>query len=482
MGKKNYKQKKELPSSVDNLDEEYIEADDLIFNSKFEKTAYERDEEVKYGKYRPIDSDKETEILGVADTSDEDDLPQKTKKKKKKKGIKMQTPAKDSDMDSDIADNASDGMPDSRAWGKKRSTYYSADYVDEDWGGMDGSDAEAAELEEQEAREIQKRMAETLDDADFGLEFFQTDELVKKVEKEVKSIVTKDIEKLSSKEKLDLVKKESPELLGLIEEYKSQIHILKEEIQPIMKAIKEGLLPISSGAEFVKLKFRLLMSFCTNLSFYFVLKSNRVPVKNHPVMKRLVQYKSLLKQLAPVEEKLRTDLDAILKSLKTGEKVKIKPKMVNKKTLKILSALSEEPAKEIKNSQKKNSELTADEVAAVELYNAIKSKKKVEMNSSEEEQELDGTKSEDDVENQEEEYTDEETGKRAITYQIAKNKGLMPARSKEQRNPRVKHRNKFRKATIRRKGAVRQVRSEVSRYGGEISGIKATVVKSVKFK
>lgn len=44
--------------------------------------------------------------------------------------------------------------------------------------------------------------------------------------------------------------------------------------------------------------------------------------------------------------------------------------------------------------------------------------------------------------------------KRAITYQIAKNKGLMPHRKKEQRNPRVKHRNRFRKAKIRRKGAV----------------------------
>lgn len=47
-----------------------------------------------------------------------------------------------------------------------------------------------------------------------------------------------------------------------------------------------------------------------------------------------------------------------------------------------------------------------------------------------------------------------ENGKRAITYEIAKNKGLTPHRKKEQRNPRVKHRNKYRQAKIRRKGAV----------------------------
>ena len=77
---------------------------------------------------------------------------------------------------------------------------------------------------------------------------------------------------------------------------------------------------------------------------------------------------------------------------------------------------------------------------------------------------------------------EEEIGKRGINYQIAKNKGLTPHRSKEQRNPRVKHRMKFKKAQIRRKGAVRAPRKELQRYGGEMSGIKATVVRSVKLK
>lgn len=49
-----------------------------------------------------------------------------------------------------------------------------------------------------------------------------------------------------------------------------------------------------------------------------------------------------------------------------------------------------------------------------------------------------------------------ESAKRAITYEMAKNKGLTPHRKKEQRNPRVKHRMKYRKAVIRRKGAVRK--------------------------
>ena len=70
--------------------------------------------------------------------------------------------------------------------------------------------------------------------------------------------------------------------------------------------------------------------------------------------------------------------------------------------------------------------------------------------------------------------------RRGITYQIAKNKGLQPKRSKLQRNPRVKHRHKFEKAKIKRKGQVREVRKETKKYAGELSGINARVKKGVK--
>lgn len=58
----------------------------------------------------------------------------------------------------------------------------------------------------------------------------------------------------------------------------------------------------------------------------------------------------------------------------------------------------------------------------------------------------------------------------------------MPKRSKLQRNPRLKNRVKYEKAKVRRKGAVREVRTEVSKYAGEFSGINARVKKGVKIQ
>jgi U3 small nucleolar RNA-associated protein 3 len=73
-------------------------------------------------------------------------------------------------------------------------------------------------------------------------------------------------------------------------------------------------------------------------------------------------------------------------------------------------------------------------------------------------------------------------GKRGITYEISKNKGLMPRRKKEVRNPRVKKRMKY-DEKMKKLGSIRQVYKGgegKGGYGGELSGIKTNIVRSVK--
>lgn len=73
-------------------------------------------------------------------------------------------------------------------------------------------------------------------------------------------------------------------------------------------------------------------------------------------------------------------------------------------------------------------------------------------------------------------------GARAITTDIEKNRGLTPHRSKATKNPRKHNRNKFEKATMRRKGQVQEGKpGAAGGYGGEKTGIKSGVTRGVKF-
>ena len=57
----------------------------------------------------------------------------------------------------------------------------------------------------------------------------------------------------------------------------------------------------------------------------------------------------------------------------------------------------------------------------------------------------------------EEETEHKENEKRGITYEMSKNKGLMPSRRKDQQNPRVRYKNKYTKKLKQRKGQVKLI-------------------------
>lgn len=68
---------------------------------------------------------------------------------------------------------------------------------------------------------------------------------------------------------------------------------------------------------------------------------------------------------------------------------------------------------------------------------------------------------------------------RNVNYTIMKSKGLTRKRKKIDRNPRVKHREKYRKALAKRKSRVQEFKEgPQGKYGGESSGFRAGIIRS----
>ena len=62
----------------------------------------------------------------------------------------------------------------------------------------------------------------------------------------------------------------------------------------------------------------LLLSYCTNLCFYFYLKASGIRVSDHPVVAQLVEQRALLEKLRPLETKLKYQIDKLVRAATTG--------------------------------------------------------------------------------------------------------------------------------------------------------------------
>lgn len=354
----------------------------------------------------------------------------------------------------------------SSAWGSKKSSYYSGNRIEND---------EDAELEEEEARMLQSKMMNQLDTDDFGLDAFKnqekklktSDELVAEktaqkalggesedeIDKNLEKI-SKNLEKMSQKEKIEFLRQESPELFELVRDFKEKMDQLKKTLLPIYRLVKNGRIPSSLATDFIVNKTKLFLMYSSHLSFYFAMKSQRFPIDNHPIVKNILQFRNLCKQIAPVDENLDDEIKFLIDSIENDRQLifkKNKQEPVTKRTKKSVK-FTRNLAREDRNKL---------------VYD-------------------DGLESDTDQEivAKHEEITDEgpNADKRAINYEIMKNKGLTPKRDKMYRNPRVRNRLKSRKAMIKHKSIVPKVRTQDKRYAGEATGIRTNVVRAVKIK
>lgn len=398
------------------------------------------------------DDDEEEEVLplNIDDENDEDG-----------ESSEEEEDGEDDDGGSSVQSEAEASVDPSLSWGQRKRLYYDTDYGSKSRGRQSQQEVEEEEREEEEeAQVIQRRLTQALQEDDFGVAWVEA--FAKPVPQvdEAETRVVKDLAKVSVKEKLKMLRKESPELLELIEDLKVKLTEVKDELEPLIQLVEKGVIPPGKGSQYLKTKYNLYLNYCANISFYLILKARRVPAHGHPVIERLVTYRNLINKLSVVDQKLSSEIRHLLTAKEGAGKKDLNPK----------AKLTKTKPKSAKRTDA-NADLTEEpefDEAALEFYKEMEDrpelKRKKEENSAEEQ------------------ALEEQNAKRAITYQIAKNRGLTPRRKKIDRNPRVKHREKFRRAKIRRRGQVREVRREEQRYSGELSGIRAGVKKSIKLK
>ncbi|KAI4310749.1 hypothetical protein MLD38_035701 [Melastoma candidum] len=545
-------------------------------------------------------------------------------------------------VEDEMHDDEEDDEENRVVWSKAKGLYYANDEPM-------SSDNDLPDEEEAEVLRLQKEKAKSFSMEDFGLDEVETYERdseptleeIKAGRKGTSEVgessaiieVEKDLSALTKEEQMDVVYSSAPELVGLLSELNEAVEELEKKINPLLVLLKEREQTTDSGFRYLEVKQILLMAYCQAITFYLLLKSEGQPVRDHPVIARLVEIKSLLDKMRKLDESLPLKLEEILKrksqeaiNIQSVKKTplpsddedqdsessmqhtqqednhevskKLESKVVgtegdklmrqsqqNRKMLEFRAALEEKLRNKIfsstaskrKDKQKllkpvnglfetledfddySNEAVTNGlsnghtlPTATVKIPSYLPAEKRQKIVSGDDDlpkrddvgerrrkHELRvlagaGMNSEDDIADDndidKEDTTDEQgagmdasesgepdddfyeqvkqlreaklaakaekysrpmpvpslpetvDGKRHITYQMEKNRGLTRKRNKDGKNPRSKYRKKHQKKMVARKGQVREIRKPAGPYGGESTGINANISRSIRFK
>ncbi|CAF0947823.1 unnamed protein product [Adineta ricciae] len=352
------------------------------------------------------------------------------------------------------------------SWGTTRKMFYNEDVNAND---------EDAKLEEQEAVQIQRKYYDMLEKSDFGLDLFQSkpstalasDRQLDDQTSHRHVILPDNLLQLSSNERLQLIRDQAPELEPLCKEFKNIFDDIKIYLLPFVQLVIDtsSLEEFHSypGWQFVLSILELYLTYCSYLSLYLMMKSNDLNMSKHPIINDIEQYRKLCQLIDEDFQSMKPDLLKLCESLQekktnANQSSTLVQKVQVAKPRLIMSSGIELPSKSTNGSS------------------SAKPSLRERMMKRREGQ----TKVEHDLKSEQEE--EEKPQKRRITYEIEKNKGLTIKRKKENRNPRVRHRNKYQRALTKRKSRVPTARTEEERYVGEPTGIRAGIKRGIKLK
>jgi hypothetical protein len=259
-------------------------------------------------------SEEEDEVFAVRDDSSEDDDDAED-------GSLGSDESDDDEDESDsVEDDSNRKSSEDKGWGKKKDAYYDADNADYE---LD-SDDDDARLEEEEALRIQTVRAQTMSDADFGLDDLTADtaqsasgdKLAAELDAVLLGQASKKFSDMSPAEKRQLVLADAPELMSLLDELKQRTKECNDVLLPALDKAKNSNIT-SAGLSYLEAKTQLMLSYCSNIIVYLMLKADGRNVADHPVMRKLLECRLLIDKLRPIDGKLKYQIDKLLRACQT---------------------------------------------------------------------------------------------------------------------------------------------------------------------
>ncbi|XP_004930989.1 neuroguidin [Bombyx mori] len=189
-----------------------------------------------------------------------------------------------------------------------------------------------------------------------------------------------------------------PQAMKLLKEMNVNVQQVSQLVDNMLVRVKNGELSTDKGLSFLEMKYQMLLSYLINLTYIVLRKCSGERIESDPSIDRLIEIRTVLEKIRPIDSKLKYQIDKLVKSAVVGAVSEDDPQTYRANPNNLVSKIdnSEEESSETSDVEGKKEKVKSniyvppklaavhfDEVSRTEADKKIKEKSKKQfLNSS----------------------------------------------------------------------------------------------------
>ncbi|CAG9099144.1 hypothetical protein JYU34_002541 [Plutella xylostella] len=106
--------------------------------------------------------------------------------------------------------------------------------------------------------------------------------------------------------------------MNLLKEMNGNVHQVIQLVDNMIVRVKNGELSTDKGLGFLEMKYQMLVSYLINLTFIVLRKCSGERIESDPTIDRLIEIRTVLEKIRPIDSKLKYQIDKLVKSAVVG--------------------------------------------------------------------------------------------------------------------------------------------------------------------
>ncbi|KAL3282455.1 hypothetical protein HHI36_005639 [Cryptolaemus montrouzieri] len=109
-----------------------------------------------------------------------------------------------------------------------------------------------------------------------------------------------------------------PQALVLLSEMNVSAQHVATLVDKMIQKVRNGELTTDQGLSFLEMKYNMLLSYLINLTFIVLRKCSGEKIVGDPCIDRLVEIRTILEKIRPIDHKLKYQIDKLVKTATSG--------------------------------------------------------------------------------------------------------------------------------------------------------------------